>query len=125
MKTHLKILAVCIVSLTLVISFSSQSRAEWPGNKPITVVIQYKAGGGTDTNTRKYCKIMEQFLGTGAIAAIVAVVVQAVFVGLAIRKLDHGAGSDAATRSAILTAHRIAAILLAVAAFAMAGARYA
>ena len=64
MKTYLKILAVCIVSLTLVISFSSQSRAEWPGKKPITVVIQYKAGGGTDTNTRKYCKIMEQFLGT-------------------------------------------------------------
>jgi hypothetical protein len=68
---------------------------------------------------------MEQFLGTGAVAAVVAVIVQALLVGLAIRKLDRGDGGDATARSAVLTANRIAAILLAVATIAMAGARYA
>jgi len=63
MKRHLYTLVFCIFTLFLAISVASQSWADWPDGKPITVVIQYKAGGGTDTNTRKYCKIMEEFLG--------------------------------------------------------------
>ena len=38
--------------------------AEWPDNKPITAVIQYKAGGGTDTMTRAYSAEMESPIGT-------------------------------------------------------------
>ncbi len=63
MKSHLRALVLCMFSLILVISFTSPSWADWSGSKPVTVVIQYKAGGGTDTNTRKYCKIMEEYLG--------------------------------------------------------------
>jgi tripartite-type tricarboxylate transporter receptor subunit TctC len=64
MRSWKKMIAVCMFSLFLMVTVTSHAVAEWPGNKPITVVIQYKAGGGTDTNTRKYCKLMEEHLGT-------------------------------------------------------------
>ena len=44
------------------IAVAGPASAAWP-DKPITVVIQYKAGGGTDTLTRAYTKAMEKPLG--------------------------------------------------------------
>jgi tripartite-type tricarboxylate transporter receptor subunit TctC len=41
-----------------------QADAAWPGKKPITVVVMFGAGGGTDTTTRGYVKPMEKFIGT-------------------------------------------------------------
>jgi len=64
MKSYVKVGAVCIFSLLLVFTFTAQSFADWPGNKPISVVISYKAGGGTDTMTRAYTSAMEDFIGT-------------------------------------------------------------
>ena len=64
MKSYSKVLAFCIFSLFLVFTFTAQALADWPGNKPISVVISYKAGGGTDTMTRAYTSAMEEFIGT-------------------------------------------------------------
>jgi hypothetical protein len=65
----------------------------------------------------------EHFLGAGAAAALVAVAVQAVVCGGALGRLRRG--DEAAARSRMAIAHRVAAILLAVATAAMAAARYA
>jgi len=64
MKSYLKFVSIAAISLCLVFSTTAPAKAEWPGNKPITVVIQYKAGGGTDVLTRAYTKAMEKSLGT-------------------------------------------------------------
>ena len=64
MKAYVKVIAVCIFSLFLAFTLTSQALADWPGKKPITVVIAYAAGGGTDVMTRAYVSPMEQFLGT-------------------------------------------------------------
>ena len=64
MKSYVKIIAVCIFSISLALTFTAQSFAEWPAKKPITAVIAYKAGGGTDLMTRAYTSAMEEFLGT-------------------------------------------------------------
>lgn len=64
MKSFVKVGAVCIFSLLLVFTFTAQALADWPGKKPISVVISYKAGGGTDTMTRAYTSAMEDYIGT-------------------------------------------------------------
>jgi tripartite-type tricarboxylate transporter receptor subunit TctC len=46
----------------LFIAVAGPASAAWP-DKPITVVIQYSAGGGTDILTRAYAKGMEKPLG--------------------------------------------------------------
>ena len=68
---------------------------------------------------------MEQVLGAGILSALAALVIQAFVVGGALRRLRHQAGNEVAQRSRILIAHRVAAMLLAVATLSMAAARYA
>jgi len=64
MKSYAKPVFLVIISLLFVVSMAVPASAAWPGKKPITVVIQYKAGGGTDTLTRAYTKAMQEYLGT-------------------------------------------------------------
>lgn len=67
----------------------------------------------------------EQWLAAGAWSAILALAIQAVVVGGALRQLRRPGSDNASARSRIAVAHRAAAILLAFAAVAMAAARYA
>ena len=64
MKNYVRIVFMVVILLCVAVLTAAPARAEWPGNKPITVVIQYKAGGGTDVLTRAYTKAMEKTLGT-------------------------------------------------------------
>jgi len=66
----------------------------------------------------------EQLLATGAVAALLAFGIQAVVVGSALRTLRVAGGSDAVVRSRVAFAYRSTAVLLAIAAVAMAAARY-
>jgi hypothetical protein len=68
---------------------------------------------------------MEQFLGVAVVSALGALVVQVAIAGPAIRRLSRGSTTETIARSAIVTANRIAAPLLAIATILMAGARYA
>lgn len=68
---------------------------------------------------------MEQVLGVGALCALIAFAVQAIVAGGALRNLRRQASHEAAARSRIVLAHRVAALLLVVATVAMAAARYA
>ena len=63
MKSTIKILSLLTVCCFVLVGITSQAQAEWP-DKPITAVIQYKAGGGTDTMTRAYSSEMEGPLKT-------------------------------------------------------------
>jgi tripartite-type tricarboxylate transporter receptor subunit TctC len=54
------VFSVMILGLTL-FAVTTQGFAAWPEG-PITVVIQYGAGGGTDMLTRLYAKLMEKHL---------------------------------------------------------------
>ena len=67
----------------------------------------------------------EQILAVGALAALVAAGVQGAIGGRAIRSLRAGTAGEAAARSRIATAQRVAAVLLAVTAVCMGAARYA
>jgi hypothetical protein len=69
--------------------------------------------------------LTEQWLTAGALCALLAVAIQATVAGLALARLRRQGGDDIAARSRIVTAHRIAAILLIGATVAMAAARYA
>ncbi len=64
MKTTIKILSLLTICCFVIVGIANQADAAWPGKKPITAVIMYKAGGGTDTLTRAYTKAMEKALGT-------------------------------------------------------------
>ena len=68
---------------------------------------------------------MERWLTAGALCALLAAAVQALFAGSALRKLNRLRGDDAVARSRIAIAHRVAAVLLVVATLCMAAARYA
>lgn len=67
----------------------------------------------------------EQLLGAGAVAAIVALVVQLTVVRRALAGLRTSSGDDAKARSQFAAGYRGAAILLAIAVLAMAASRYA
>lgn len=67
----------------------------------------------------------EKILAAGALAALIAAVVQAAIGGGAIRSLRAGIADEAGARSRLATAQRIAAVLLAVTAVCMGAARYA
>ncbi|KRR18352.1 hypothetical protein CQ14_29810 [Bradyrhizobium lablabi] len=67
----------------------------------------------------------EQILAVGALAALVAAVVQGALGGRAILSLRNGKAGEAEARSRIATAQRVAALLLAVTAACMGAARYA
>lgn len=64
MKNCARLVFWTVISICFAVSTATPAKAEWPANKPITVVIQYAAGGGTDVLTRAYTKAMEQGLGT-------------------------------------------------------------
>jgi len=66
----------------------------------------------------------EKILAVGALAALVAAVIQGAVGGRAIRSLRSGKADEVAARSQIATAQRAAAALLAVAAVCMGAARY-
>jgi uncharacterized membrane protein len=66
----------------------------------------------------------EQVLAVGALAALVAAGVQGAVGGRAIRSLRSGTVDEAAARSRITTAQRVAAALLAVTAVCMGASRY-
>ena len=64
MKIRLNlVLCVLTVLLSFILVATTATAADWPTSKPITAVIMYKAGGGTDTMTRAYTKAMEEALG--------------------------------------------------------------
>ena len=67
----------------------------------------------------------EQLLGAGAVAAIVALVIQITIIRSALRRLRTSSGDDAKARSQLVMGYRGAAALLAVAVLAMAASRYA
>ncbi|MGR9327468.1 hypothetical protein ACU8OT_29425 (plasmid) [Rhizobium leguminosarum] len=70
--------------------------------------------------------IAELLLGAGAVAAILALGVQATVVGDALRQLSKlGGDHDASVQTRVAVAQRAAAVLLAIAAVTMAAARYA
>lgn len=62
MRTFMKVAFFMTIPAFMIFAMAAQVDAKWP-EKPITVVIQYKAGGGTDTLTRAYTKAMEKSLG--------------------------------------------------------------
>ena len=66
----------------------------------------------------------EQVLMAAVAAAAIALTVQAVVVGRALRPLRDAAQQHAGARARATTAHRIAAVLLALAAVGMVAARY-
>jgi uncharacterized membrane protein len=68
---------------------------------------------------------MEKVLGVGVACAFVALLVQLVVAGIALRNLRRQSGDAGSQRSRIAFAHRIAAVLLAVTTLTMAAARFA
>ena len=66
----------------------------------------------------------EQLLAAGAVAAILALAIQAAVIGGALRQLRRS-GNDTSARSRVAVAQRGAAVLLAIATATMAAARYA
>lgn len=66
----------------------------------------------------------EQWLATGAVSAILALVIQAAVIGGALRQLRKAGSDNPSVRSRVAVAQRGAAILLAIAAVTMASARY-
>lgn len=68
---------------------------------------------------------MEKVLGVGVACALVALVIQIVVAGGALRKLRRKVGDGDVQRARIAVAHRLAAFLLAVAVVSMAAARHA
>ncbi len=67
----------------------------------------------------------EQLLAAGAVATILALVIQAAVIGSALRQMRRPGSDNASARSRVAIAQRGAAFLLAIAAVAMAAARYA
>jgi uncharacterized membrane protein len=67
----------------------------------------------------------EKILAAGALAALIAAFVQGLIGGRAILSLRGGTADIAGARSRLVTAQRIAALLLAVTAVCMGAARYA
>jgi hypothetical protein len=68
---------------------------------------------------------VEQLLAAGAVAAILALAIQAAVIGGALRQLRRPERDNTSARSRVAVAQRAAAFLLAIAAVAMAAARYA
>jgi uncharacterized membrane protein len=67
---------------------------------------------------------MEKALGVGIASALIALAIQVVVIGTALRNLRRRAGDGDAPRTRIVVAHRLAAALIALAAVCMASARY-
>jgi tripartite-type tricarboxylate transporter receptor subunit TctC len=61
MKTFRKVGLLGMVSAFVIFLMATQGYAAWP-EKPITVVVQYKAGGGTDILMRALANLMEKHL---------------------------------------------------------------
>lgn len=68
---------------------------------------------------------MEKVLGIGVGSALIALAIQVLVAGGALRNLRRQVGNGDAQRSRIIVAHRLAAALLVVTTVSMAGARFA
>jgi uncharacterized membrane protein len=68
---------------------------------------------------------IERILGVGVACAFLALAVQVIVAGGALRKLRRQAGDGDAQRARIAIAHRVASALLAVSVMSMAAARFA
>lgn len=67
---------------------------------------------------------MERSLAVGALCALVAVAIQAIIVGTALKRSRDIGGGATAVPSRVVVAHRAAAVLLGIAIVSMAAARY-
>lgn len=46
---------------------TSSGELNWPNNKPIQIIVPFKAGGDTDFHARTYAKYLEPILGTSVV----------------------------------------------------------
>lgn len=46
---------------------TAASGENWPGNKPLQIIVPFKAGGDTDFHARTYAKYLEPILGTSVV----------------------------------------------------------
>ena len=66
MSTGKKVTVGILISLFFLGGFSGVSFGEWP-TKPVTVVVSFAAGGGSDTQARLIAKYMDEKLGNKVI----------------------------------------------------------
>ena len=64
MKVNSRFIVMAVGFIVLMAFVTPPVFAEWPDKKPITVVIQYKAGGGSDVMARAFTAEMEGPLET-------------------------------------------------------------
>ena len=57
-----KILALAL-ALCLVFALAAAASADWAPNGPVTMVVAYKAGNGTDNTARILAKYAEKYIG--------------------------------------------------------------
>ena len=57
-----KILAL-VLALVMVFALASAACADWAPNGPVTMIVAYKAGSGTDNTARILAKYAEQYVG--------------------------------------------------------------
>ncbi len=62
MKMTAKRAGVCAIMLTAAAAFGTPAAAEWP-ERPVTLIVPWGAGGGTDTVARTLAAAMEEPLG--------------------------------------------------------------
>src|SRR4051794_25359593 len=62
---------IVIAALAALAFTAGAARAAWPGDRPITMVIAYSPGGGTDLVARGLAPYLEKYLGNGAKIVVV------------------------------------------------------
>jgi tripartite-type tricarboxylate transporter receptor subunit TctC len=62
MKTMKKVLALAL-ALCLVFALAAVASADWAPNGPVSVIVSYKAGSGTDNTARILAKYAEKYVG--------------------------------------------------------------
>ena len=62
MKTMKKVLALAL-ALCLVFALAAVASADWAPNGPVSVIVSYKAGSGTDNTARILAKFAEKYVG--------------------------------------------------------------
>ena len=57
-----KILALAL-ALCLVFALAAAASADWAPNGPVSIIVSYKAGSGTDNTARILAKYAEKYVG--------------------------------------------------------------
>ena len=57
-----KVLALAL-ALCLVFALAAVASADWAPNGPVSVIVSYKAGSGTDNTARILAKFAEKYVG--------------------------------------------------------------